>query len=144
RIAEFIDKAQRCSPPMVAVIHGPPNSGALFDVRLRQCIELIGVGLTDAFQERQCRCGLVLVDLREGEPDVDEDPVAGLDVLVLEEADVDGPAHAADVHLREVLPVQELDHLTWDPKTHTFSSRPSKCGAASAAGALTRPAVRPT
>src|SRR4029450_13624810 len=61
----------------------------LFDHRLLQGLELVGVRLADPLQEFQGGLGLVLVDLGEREADVDEDPVARLDDLILQQADVD-------------------------------------------------------
>src|SRR3984885_3205569 len=61
----------------------------LFDPRVLQGGQLVLVGLADSLQEGQCRRGLVLVDLGQGEPDVDEHPLAGLGRIIGEQADVD-------------------------------------------------------
>src|SRR5450755_511558 len=56
--------------------------GLLFDLRVLQRGKLVLVGLPDALQERQRRGGLGLVDLGQREPDVDQDPLAGLRRIV--------------------------------------------------------------
>src|SRR5580692_6378652 len=50
----------------------------LFDPRVLQGGQLVLVGLADPLQEGQRGRGLVLVDLGQGEPDVDQHPLAGL------------------------------------------------------------------
>src|SRR5919108_1362180 len=76
----------------------------LLDLGLGQRGQLVGVGLADALQELQGRPGLVLVDLGQGEADVDEDPVAGPQRLLLQQADVDRPLDPAHVDLGQVGP----------------------------------------
>ena len=52
-------------------------------------------------------------------PDVDEHPVAGLEHLVLEQADVDHAAHAGHLDARELIVVRsQLDELTGDAEAH--------------------------
>src|SRR4051794_36659047 len=77
------------------------------DPGFHQGVQLVLVGLADALQELQRRLGLGLVDLAEREADVDQDPVAWLDDLVLQQADVDRPLDPADVDLGQVGPVGE-------------------------------------
>src|SRR5687768_7525008 len=71
----------------------PPS---FFD-RLVQQAQLLVVGVADGFEELEGGAGLLLVDLRHGEPDVDEHPVTRLHALVLQQPDVDGPRHTAHV-----------------------------------------------
>src|SRR4051794_32862700 len=72
---------------------------------------------------------LVLVDLRDREADVDEDPVAGHDFLVaVEQADVDRSANPGDVDLGEpVLLVADLHDASWDGQAH-LAGRPPAVG----------------
>src|ERR687895_173478 len=64
---------------------------------------------------------LPLVDLGQGEADVDQHPVARLQLLVLEQADVDRPADPAHVHLGQIgAIVHQLDDLTRDAQTHAL------------------------
>src|SRR5581483_348495 len=82
------------------------------------------VGLADPLQERQRGGRLLLVDLRQREPDVDQHPVARPDLLPLEQADVDRPPHPADVDLGQVRPVGiELDDLAGNPEAHQATRR---------------------
>src|SRR5262249_29556360 len=86
------------------------------------------------------------------EADVDQHPLAGLGRLVGEQADVDDPAHPADVHARQVrLFRQELDHLTGNAKAHVtllyqWSREPGAAGASwvSRSGARPVSATRPS
>jgi hypothetical protein len=55
---------------------------------------------------------------------VDEHPVAGLQLLVLEQADVDDPPDARDVDAGQVLVVEHLDQPSGDPEAHGATSRP--------------------
>ena len=60
-----------------------------------------------------------LVDLGQREPDVDQHPLARFWQVVGQQADVDHPANAADIHSGQIRLVgQELDHLTRYAKTH--------------------------
>jgi hypothetical protein len=53
---------------------------------------------------------------------VDQDPVAGADVLALEEPDVDGAPDSADVDIGQIGTIGvELDDLPGDPQTHGVS-----------------------
>src|SRR4051794_30092599 len=69
----------------------------LVDLRRGQRRHLVGVRLADAGEEGQRGRRLLLVDLRQREADVDEDPVAGYGRVVGQQPDVDGALHAADV-----------------------------------------------
>ena len=63
------------------------------------------------------RCASCFVDLRHREADVDQHPVAGREVLVLQQADVDDPTDTAHVDPREVLmDLEQLDHLSGDAR----------------------------
>ena len=75
--------------------------------------------------EASARSGLLLVDLRHGEADVDEHPVAGLQVLVLEQPDVDDPADAGDVDARQVLVVSSSS-TSWPGCRDTCASSSSR------------------
>src|SRR5919108_237893 len=74
----------------------------LFDLGLGEGGELVGVRLADPLEELQRGPGFVLVDLGQGEADVDEHPVARLQRLALQQADVDDPLGAAHVDLGKV------------------------------------------
>src|SRR4029079_19345149 len=72
---------------------------------------------------REQLCGgarLRLVDLGDGEADVDQDPVARLDRLVaLEEADVDGAPDSGNINLGEPERlVDDLHDASWDGQAH--------------------------
>src|SRR4051812_21029275 len=68
-------------------------------------VQLLLVRRADRLEELQCGAGFLLVDLRQGEADVHEDPIAHDDVFVVEQPDVHHPAHAAHVNGREVRPL---------------------------------------
>src|ERR1043166_4292284 len=73
---------------------GEASSGepiAFLDARREQRLELVVIAPTHHPQRRQGRRGLLRVDLRHREADVDQHPVADRDALVLEQADVDRP-----------------------------------------------------
>src|SRR5918999_4476826 len=98
----------------------------LLDLGVGQGGQLVRVGLADPLEEVESGLGLLLVDLGEGEADVDQDPVARLQLLVLQQADVDGPLDSADVDLGQVgAVVHELDDLTRDAETHLLPPRGS-------------------
>src|SRR3954469_6325428 len=82
--------------------------------------ELLLVLRAHALEQLTGRARLRLVDLRDGEADVDQDPVARLDRLVaLEEADVDGAPHAGDIDLGEPVGlVDDLYDATRDGQAH--------------------------
>ena len=63
-------------------------------------------------QRRQRHRRLLLVDLRHGEADVDEHPVAELERLVLEQADVDRAAHAGHLDARQLV-VASISSTSW-------------------------------
>src|SRR3954468_9371677 len=65
-------------------------------------VELVEVGLPHLLDGVEGEVGLVLVDLRHREADVDEHPVTGDDVLFGEQPDADRALDAVDLHLREV------------------------------------------
>src|ERR1700730_2880200 len=91
----------------------------LSDGGCRQGGQLLGVGVADVLQEPQSGLGLGFVDFGQCEPDMDQDPVAGLEVLVLEQTDIDGPAYAAHVHPGQVgLIGQDLQDLSRNTKAH--------------------------
>src|SRR5829696_232500 len=97
---------------------------SLVDPGVGQRGQLVGVGLADPLEEVEGGLGLLLVDLGKGEADVDQHPVAGLQLLVLEQADVDRPLDPADVDLGQVgAVVHELDDLTRDAETHLLPPR---------------------
>src|SRR5437870_2283999 len=65
--------------------------------------------------------GLLLVHLGEREPDVDQDPIAGLgaDSVVIEQPDVHGSLYAGDIDLGQSIgAVDDLDDLTWNGQAH--------------------------
>ncbi len=64
--------------------------------------------------------GFLLIHLRHGEADVDEDVVADLELLVLHETDVDLPFDADDVDQGELVVVarKEFDDAPGDGETH--------------------------
>ena len=82
--------------------------------------ELLLVLRAHALEQRAGRARLVLVDLRDREADVDQDPVAGLDRLVaVEEADVDVPPDSGNIDLGEpVVLVDDLHDASWDGQAH--------------------------
>src|SRR5579875_3546892 len=91
----------------------------LLDAGFCQRFQFVRVGLADALQELKGGRGLALVDLRQGEADVDQDPFAGLGRVVREQADVDHPPHPTDVHAGQVGLVGEaLDDLTGYAEAH--------------------------
>ncbi len=54
---------------------------------------------------------------------MDQDPITGLKVLVIEEPDVDGPAYAADIDTGQVRLIgQDVQDLAWNTETHGSSS----------------------
>ncbi len=93
-------------------------------------IELLLVVGAHALEQLQRRRRLLLVDLREREADVDQDPVAGLRAAVavgVEQADVDRALDAGDVHLRE--PIDLIDHfhdLAGNRQAHRGSTHSSR------------------
>src|SRR5918996_2255139 len=93
----------------------------LLDLGVGQGGQLVGVGLADPLEKIEGGLGLLLVDLGQGEADVDQHPVARLQLLVLEQADVDRPADPAHVHLGQIgAIVHQLDDLTRDAQTHAL------------------------
>jgi hypothetical protein len=93
-------------------------AGALTRSRCPELGELLLIGIAEELEEPARLAGLLLVDLGHGEADVDEDPVADLDVVRVadEQADVHVAPHAGDLGLRDVeLPVDPLDDLPRDP-----------------------------
>src|SRR5919204_2557956 len=90
------------------------TANPLFDLGLGEGGELVGVRLADPLEELQRGPGFVLVDLGQREADVDEDPVARLQRLAVQQADVDDPLDAAHVHLGQVGTIgHQLGDLTW-------------------------------
>src|SRR4051794_33696588 len=73
----------------------------LLDQRLAQCRDLVLIRLADALEELHGRGRLGLVDLGQGEADVDQHPLARLGRVIGQQPDVDQPPDAADVHLGE-------------------------------------------
>jgi hypothetical protein len=71
------------------------------------------------------RLGLFLVDLRQGESNVDQHPVAGLRAIAvgIEQANIYRAAHTGNVDPRKPIGlVDELDHLPWNCQAHLGSS----------------------
>src|SRR5882757_7576514 len=103
------------------------DRSSLAQVGLGERDELVGVGLAHALEHPDRMGRLRLVDLGQGEPDVDQDPVAGLQLLVLQQADVDHAFDAGNADHREVLAVgQQLDDLTRYAEAHgVFPSLPA-------------------
>src|SRR5215467_11576279 len=90
-----------------------------FDPGFGQRLEFVGVGLADALQELQRRRRLFLVDLGQGEADMNQHPLTGLGRVVGEQADVDHPPDAAHVHPGQVRLIGEtLNYLTGYAKAH--------------------------
>src|SRR5205807_4620518 len=89
------------------------TSSHLVDARLFELVDLVRVGLPQPLEHPQRLHRLLLVDLAEREPDVDQDVVAHLRRLPSrEEADVDVAAHPRDLDLRDLLRgVDDLDEL---------------------------------
>src|SRR5919106_6522434 len=93
----------------------------LLDPGVGQGGQLVGVGLADPLEEVEGGLGLLLVDLGQGEADVDQHPVARRQLLVLEQADVDRPPDPAHVDLCQVgAVVHQLDDLTRNAQTHSL------------------------
>src|SRR5580658_8061389 len=91
----------------------------LFDQRCPQRGDLVVVGLPDALEEFHRGRRLPLVDLGQGEADVDQHPFAGYRRIVDEQADVDHPPDAADVHLGQIgLLRVKFDDLTGYAEAH--------------------------
>ena len=68
---------------------------------------------------------LCLANLVHGEPDVDQHPITDGDLLTLEQADVDPPAHAAHVHGRQIRSGGvKLDDLSGNRQAHARLLRP--------------------
>src|SRR5437773_9513931 len=78
----------------------------LLDGGVGQRGQLLVVGLADALQELEGGGRLLLVDLGEGEADVNQDPIAYHGpVVAFQQADVDGPPDAAHSHPATVDPI---------------------------------------
>src|ERR1700742_5019700 len=90
----------------------------LLDPGFGERFQLVGVGLADPFQERQGGRGLGLIDLGQGEADVDQHPLARDRRGGGQQPDVDHPPDAADVHPGQIRLLQELDHLTRYAEAH--------------------------
>src|SRR5258708_27468284 len=91
----------------------------LFDHGCLQRRELVLVGLPDALEVLQGRGRLLLVDLRQGEADVDQHPFARGRRVVGEQADVYHPPHTAQVYLGHVKLLRvKLDYLTRYDQAH--------------------------
>src|SRR5687767_14575001 len=77
-----------------------------------ELLELLLVLRAHLLEQAQRRARLVLVDLGEGEADVDQHPVAGARAAVgvlVEEPDVDRPPHTGNIDAGE--PVGLVDHI---------------------------------
>src|SRR6266545_6171355 len=116
----------------------------LLDPGFLQGRQLVGVGLADALQEVEGGPGLVLVDLRHGEAHVDQHPVPRVQLLAFQQADVDRPAHPADVDLGQVGAVGvHLDDLTRNAEAHarvlTLSRTPPRASSRLRRGCRGRP-----
>src|SRR6185312_4310819 len=82
--------------------------------------ELLLVVGAHPLEQGDGRARLLLVDLRDREADVDQDPVARLDRLVaFEETDVDGAPDPGNVDLGEPERlVDDLHDASWDGQAH--------------------------
>src|SRR2546421_12316622 len=92
----------------------------LVDARLLQLVELVRVGLPQPLQHPQRLGCLLLVDLAQGEPDVDQDIVAQLGRLgVREQTDVHVAADPSDLDLGDLLRgIDDLDDLARNREAH--------------------------
>src|SRR6516225_9109472 len=96
-----------------------PTLLLLLDQGCLQRRDLVLVGLPDALEELHGRGRLLLVDLRQGEADVDQHPFARYRRVVGKQPDVDHPPHSAHVHLGQVgLFRVKLDDLTGYAEAH--------------------------
>ena len=94
------------------------DAGFLMPTRAAHGFHL-GLRLTQFMQQFQCARRLVLVDAAHGESDMHQHPFADigfrLPPLRRYEADVDRPAHAANVDDREIaVGIGDLDDASWD------------------------------
>ena len=100
----------------------PVGAGVGHSITLAfKLLELLLVRLAHVAQQAQRRVRLFLVDLREGEPDVDQHPVAGLRAVSVpvEQADVDVALDAGDIDPGEaVLLVDDLHDLPRNREAH--------------------------
>src|SRR5450432_557558 len=66
--------------------------------------------------------GVLFADFAHGEADMNQHPVAGHGPVVLQQAEIDSPAHAYHVHESGILVVRrDLDHFPWYSQTHDAS-----------------------
>src|ERR1700677_1547478 len=95
------------------------SCGFASDAGRPKCLELVPVGLSHQLERGQGQVRFLLVDLRHGESDVDQHPIADLELLVFEQADVDDPGHPGHVNPSQVvMGFDEFHQLTRNPKTH--------------------------
>src|SRR5271157_3910239 len=85
--------------------HDLPPSSLLRDLRLDDCLNFVGIGLTHQLQALERPLRLLLVDLGHRKTDMDEHPVARYHTFVLQETDIDVATHTGDIDLRQ-LPVR--------------------------------------
>src|SRR4051812_46569698 len=75
-----------------------------------ECLDLVGIGVTEFLDGRERQQRLGLVDPGHREADVHQYPVVGFWHVLLEQAHADHPAHAADVDLGQTIrDVGDLD-----------------------------------
>src|SRR4051794_28049050 len=91
----------------------------------REVAHLVVVDAAQLLDEVEGAGRLLLVDLRHGEADVDQDPVADLDAagVAHDQADVDLTPHTVDIDRRPLVGrVHDLDDLAGNPETHQQTS----------------------
>src|SRR4051812_37018028 len=103
---------RRSPGPLARAPRGQPRdvrpygtSASSLDLARLELSELLLERLSQLEQECRGRLRLLLVDLRHGEADVDQDPVADVDRVwrLGQKPDVHVAAHAGDVRLRDVV-----------------------------------------
>src|SRR3954453_20992649 len=88
-----------------------------FDHACLELLQLLLVLGAHRLEQLTRRSRLLLVDDRDREPDVDQDPVAGPEIV--EEPDVDGPSDPGNVDLGELVGlVDDLNDLAGNGQAH--------------------------
>jgi hypothetical protein len=81
-----------------------------------QRVHLVPIGLAHKLQGFESLVGFVLVDLGYRKPHMDQNPITGLEVLVFEQADIDGTSYTRDVDAGQgVMTAAEFQYLSRDP-----------------------------
>src|ERR1700710_1879519 len=92
------------------------------DFRCVERFDLVHVVSTHFLHLVERHRRFTLVDLRHRESDVHEHPITDLQVVVGQQAHTDVSSDTVDVDLSQRLfGVDDVDHLTWYPKTHRQS-----------------------